>query len=63
MTERYTFAPRHLHLLARVRTGLEAVGCTCTVEVTTTKHFGLELHTLVVERPRREHPIVFTRAT
>lgn len=62
MTDRYTFSPRHLGLLAHTRESLEAGGFTCTVEVTTMTRHEFELHTLVAEPPKKLNPIKFTRA-
>ena len=61
--KRFTFSPRHLGLLAHVRESLEAEGHTCHVEVTTVCKGKFTLHTLVAVPAKKEHPIVFTRAT
>jgi hypothetical protein len=62
LEKRYTFSPRHLHLLEHVRESLEACGHVCHVEVTFMTRHNFELHTLVAVPPKKEHPIVFTRA-
>jgi hypothetical protein len=59
--ERFTFSPRHLHLLAHVRTSLEAAGFRCTVEKTTMTRHKFELHTLVAVPPKKLHPITEQR--
>ncbi len=63
--KRFIFTPLNegLLLLAHVREGLEAEGHTCHVEVTTVCHGKFTLHTLVAVPTKKEHPIVFTRAT
>jgi hypothetical protein len=61
--KRFSFSPRHLGLLTHVRESLEACGHTCHVEVTFEGHGKFELHTLVAVPPKKEHPVIFTRAT
>jgi hypothetical protein len=60
--ERFTFSPRHLHLLEHLRETKEALGCTSNVEVTTMTQHKFELHTLVIQHPAKENPVAFTRA-
>src|SRR5208282_1145309 len=56
---RYTFSPRHLHLLAHTRTSLEAAGYTCTEETSTMTQHHFVLHTLVATPPKRT-PVKYT---
>jgi hypothetical protein len=60
MELRFTFGIHSLELLERHRATLEEFGYACTTEVC---HVGRhELHTLVAIEPKKENPIVFTRA-
>jgi hypothetical protein len=64
MTERFTFGehPVGLEMLRFTMMRLKEAGAKVTVETTFETRHEFVLHTVCAEMPKKEHPIVFTRA-
>jgi len=65
MTEKFMFGehPMCVEAMRHTMTTLKEFGAVVTVETEHVTHHGFVLHTVVAEMPKKEHPIVFTRAT
>lgn len=64
-TLRFCFGehPKCIEMLCHTMASMKEFGAKVTVETELVAHHKFVLHTVVAVPPKKEHPIVFTRAT
>jgi len=61
-TQKFSFGENSEALLQHTMSSMKEAGATVTVETTLETRHKFVLHTVVAEFPKKENPVLFTRA-